>query len=169
MLFVIQLTFKSVVIWMTFSERIFLENKFQETWQVKARLYKDGFEGNDSVMSVCHCQLDSVELEDGTERGWGAWSMGGLLQYWNLSGRHQLFGLQSPSQGCSVGSGISSSDRSISNCIYCGYSICNVQVSQKEKRSWGVSDLLTSCPSLALVIDLTNTYRLYYFLLPAVM
>ena len=89
--------------------------------------------------------------------------MGGLLQYWNLSGRHQLFGLQSPSQGCSVGSGISSSDRSISNCIYCGYSICNVQVSQKEKRSWGVSDLLTSCPSLALVIDLTNTYRLFVF------
>jgi len=35
------------------------------------------------------------------------------------------------------------------------------QVSQKEKRSWGVSDLLTSCPSLALVIDLTNTYRYY--------
>jgi len=35
------------------------------------------------------------------------------------------------------------------------------QVSQKEKRSWGVSDLLTSCPSIALVIDLTNTYRYY--------
>ena len=92
--------------------------------------------------------------------------MGGLLQYWNLSGRHQLFGLQSPSQGCSVGSGISSSDRSISNCIYFGYSICNVQVSQKEKRSWGVSDLLTSCPSIALVIDLTNTYRLFIFFFP---
>ena len=57
---------------MTFSERIFLENKFQEPWQVKASLFKDGFEGNDNVMSVCHCQLDSVELEDGTERGWGA-------------------------------------------------------------------------------------------------
>ena len=120
-------------------------------------------------MTVCHCEFDSVELEDGTERGWGAWSMGGLLQYWNLSERHQFFGLQSPSQGCSVGSGISSSDRSISNCIYCGYWIFNNQVSQKEKRSWGVSDLLTSCPSLALVIDLTNTYRLYYFLLPAIM
>ena len=57
---------------MTFSERIFLENKFRETWQVKASLYKDGLERNDNVMSVCHCQLDSVELEDGTERGWGA-------------------------------------------------------------------------------------------------
>ena len=57
------------------------------------------------------------------------------------------------------------SDRSIWNCIYCGHLICNIQVSQKEKRSWSVSDLLTSCPSLALVIDLTNTYRLYNFLL----
>lgn len=57
---------------MTFSERIFLENKFQETWQVKASLYRVGFEGNDDVMTVCHCEFDSVELEDGTERGWGA-------------------------------------------------------------------------------------------------
>ena len=60
-------------------------------------------------------------------------------------------------------------DQSRTAYTYCGYSICNVQVSQKEKRSWGVSDLLTSCPSLALVIDLTNTYRLYYLLLPAIM
>ena len=29
-----------------------------------------------------------------------------------------------------------------------------------------MSDLLTSCPSIALVIDLTNTYRLFIFFFP---
>ena len=80
--------------------------------------------------------------------------MGGLLQYWNLSGRHQLFGLQSPSQGCSVGSGISSSDRSISNCIY----IVDIPFATfrcpKKRRGHGVCQT-SSPPAPALRLLLT--------------
>ena len=28
-----------------------------------------------------------------------------------------------------------------------------------EKKNWGVPDLLTACPTISLVVDLTNTYR----------
>ena len=35
----------------------------------------------------------------------------------------------------------------------------SLQVTQEEKKDWGVPNLLTACPTISLVVDLTNTYR----------
>ena len=34
-----------------------------------------------------------------------------------------------------------------------------IKVTREENRAWGVSDLIAACPTISLVVDLTNTYR----------